>query len=292
MESTFFDILDQYIQESGFYFSPYGDIGLVNGPNNVVQTPKSRENDQNRDVLDLNQEGDIADELDNILKALDQGEKKVNAGESQYKNTLDEMIVKGKVKGLPMGTKPNIGLEQQGMKLPINQEKPVRNNFRVNPLQRPARQGQHLISKLQSALHAGKMKNANNFQRLPNVAPNCFTPTGFRHPGPNHQQMTKPPPLIQLNLLNSLNLDVNAYRNFMQKNKTGGLDEFMRTVSENLKSKYDVNIQRKIAEKQNKCLMMSEDGDFAPVSFDGPGVESECIVLGTETSLHSRFSAI
>lgn len=261
----------------------------------MEKSPKIPTVNENQDILDLKHKGDLADELDNILKELDQVKKETNVGAGQYKNTLDEMIVKGDVKGLPKGTKPNVGLEQQGMKLPINQARPGQNNFRVNPLQRPAhKNGQRLISSLQNALQAGKLKNANNFQRFPNVVPNGFAPNGFRHPAPPHQQMIRPqpPPLIQLNLLNSFNLDVNAYRNFMQKNKTGGIDEFMRTVSGNLKTKYDMNIQRKIAEKQNKCLVMSDDGDVAPVSFDGPGIESELLVLGTKISTHSRFSSL
>lgn len=295
---------DDYAQESGFYFSPYGEIGLTNHHPKKVNGETSKRaapHEENRDILDLNRNSDIADQLDDIIRELDDAGNAASAGGSTQKgDTLGEMIKTGKVKGLPRGTEPEIGLEQQGIALPLG-TKPTRNNMRMNPMQRPGQKrngfktGGRLLAQLQSSLLAGKIKNANNLQRLPNVGTNGFhaAPNGYRH-YPQQQQLVRPqvPALIGLDVLNAFNLDTNAYRSLMQKNQNGGMREYFATLSANLVSKYDMSIQRTIAEKQKKCLYVNEDGDFAPVSSDGPGVTSECLVLGTTRSLNSRFSAI
>lgn len=291
-----FCLSDDYMLESNMYFSPYGDIGLTNQPRkDNGESSKRAPVEENRDILDLSRKDEMADELSNIIKELDEAG---NSANSRGVDTLDDMIKRGKIKGLPKGTKPEVGLEHQGIPLPIQnmEAQCARNNYRVNPLQRPARRngersGLSLRSQLQSVLQAGKMKNANNFQRLPHAVSNGFhTPANRYH----HQRLVQPPvpSMIQLDLLNSLNLDTSAYRNMMQKNQNGGLIEYMRTVSVNLGPKYDMRIQREIAEKQKKCVLVTEDGGFIPISSDGSGIEHECFVIGTNTTLNSRFSAL
>ncbi|XP_063705076.1 uncharacterized protein LOC134834368 [Culicoides brevitarsis] len=277
--------LDQYIEQSNFYFSPYGDINLVNHP-----AKKEAPVDESRDILDLSPAGDMADELSNIIKELDNAGSAANANQSDA--TLDGMIVQGKVKGLPKGVKPDVGLEHQGLKLPIQPGNNNNKQNRFNPYQRKATPG--LKSKLQALV--GKTRNANNFQRLPNVNPwDPWAVKGPQMPAPEQNLVRHVPnsSIIHLDLLNTLNLDASAFRNLLQKNKAGGLQEYLHAVTANLGSKYDMQIQRKIAEKQKKCLLETEDG-FSPVSFDGPGIdESEClVVLGTAITLNSRFSAI
>lgn len=241
-------------------------------------------NGEKMDADDTNGKTDdnIANELVKIMEELDQAGTSANG--NCDKKTLDEMIVAGNVKGLPKGTNPTIGLEHQGMKLPIREN------------------GRNLMSKLQSVLQAGKKKNANNFQKLPDAAPKTFRPPApktLRQPAPNVRPSTsqnyRPPPMMPPMtppVLDALNLDRYAYHNFLQKNKVGGLDEYISTIIGNFECKYDLTIQRDIAENQKKCVIKKDDGGFAPMSYDGPGVDTEILVLVTKMTLHTRFSEL
>lgn len=310
-------MIDDYAREAGFYFSPYGDIGLTGYANNEsskkekeIQS-KAASNADNRDIFDLNRMSDIENEINNITMELNQagtlanigGQElnKIQAGTSesnQEKHTLNYMINKGLVKGLPEGTAPEIGLEEQGISLPIrnNYAKPGGKNVRFNPMvnQRAIPGRDFLGNRLQTALRNGKTKSVNNYQKFPNTPPNGYywPRNGFHR----NQRVTPmpppPPPLIDINLLNSFGIDPVALRQLNKLNHNGGILAYLRAVSTNFESKYDLNLQKEIAEIQGKCILTTPNGDFTPISCDGPGLELDFSPQGTNITSHSRFTSI
>jgi hypothetical protein len=237
----------------------------------------------------LTVKSDLGDEIHNIMKELEKsGNEALNSG-----NTLNDMIKNGLVKGLPKGTQPDVGLEDQGISLPIKPNKITRPNLlKPNSMEFKANKngkGRNLINKMKSILKLnGKITCANNFERFPNLF-NGHTIT-------NHQKaiyrIPPPPQPISMDHLNAIGLNPHAYRNLIQKNNEGSLNEYMNAVKSNFTTKYDMLIQKEIAEIQKKPFLLTETGQCTPISVDGPGIECPVPLKTTSISFTSRFSGL
>uniref|UniRef100_A0A336ME90 CSON010749 protein n=1 Tax=Culicoides sonorensis TaxID=179676 RepID=A0A336ME90_CULSO len=277
--------LDDYIHESGLYISPSSELGLshvqINKEISTDINKKTHKYEENRDVFDFGTKCELGDELSNIMKDLEEsGNAAVKSGD-----TLDDMIRNGLVKGLPKGTLPNVGLEDQGISLPIKPNSFQRSSFlRPNPLAfKGTKNGKNrnLISKIQSRLHLnGKIRTANFDNDYKN---------GY------HQKFvhrSSPPQVLGLDYLNMIGVNPHALRNLKRKNTAGGFFEYINSVGSNFAPKYDTFIQKNIAEIQQKPFLVTESGECAPITVDGPGIECEISVKSTSIPLTSRFSSL